>query len=178
MTIEPRPTKPWDTTEYQQIVSAAYGAGELIVRFGDGAEARVDVSLMTRVEERGPDWASLRFDDFEVVVPTQQGDFEIPWFPIRSLTDPAFRAHLDAAEVEQARWIGEGVRALRRGRGLGIDELADRAGMNASTLAEIERGHRDVHLVALEKLLGAMGHDVKALGRPDAVRLVAESRTA
>jgi DNA-binding XRE family transcriptional regulator len=178
MTVEVGGTKPWDTDEYQRIVDAAFDGGELIVRFGDGAEARVDVTLMTRVEQRGPDWASLRFDDFEIVVPTREGDFEIPWFPIRSLTDPAFRAHLDAAAVEQARWIGERIRALRLGHGLGVEELAARAGLKASTLVAIEHGNREVHLVGLERLLSAMGHDFGELVRPESVPRLAASQTA
>jgi hypothetical protein len=121
------PSRPWDTYKYQQIVDAHHDAGDLVVRFGDGTVARVGVERMDRVQERGPDWDALTFDEFQIVVPTRTGDFEIPWFPIRSMSDPAFRAHLDAVEAESARWVGERVRDLRRGRGLTVDALAERA---------------------------------------------------
>lgn len=166
MSVVAMPPKPWDTDAYIQIVHARYEAGALIVRFGDGAVACVEVTRMDRVQERGPDWEALTFDDFMVTVPTREGDFEIPWFPIRSMTDPAFRAHLDAAEAESARWVGQRIRELRRGRGLGIDALAAAAGVSPSLVSSIERGTHDGDLGELERVVAALGHDMKVLFRP------------
>ena len=172
------PMQPWDTYEYQRIVDAHHQAGHLVVRFGDRTVARVDVAQMDRVQERDPDWDALTFDEFQVVVPTQRGDFEIPWFPIRSMSDPAFRAHLDAMAAESARWVGQRVRELRRGRGLTVDALAERARVSPALVATIERGAHDGDLGELERVVGAMDHDMRELIRPEAGERDAPARTA
>jgi DNA-binding XRE family transcriptional regulator len=162
-----RPDTPWDTSEYLRIAQASFNAGELVVRFVDGTEARVDVERMTRVQAQGPDWPALAFNDDEVIVPTGEGDFEISSFSIRSLSDPAFRAHLEAKEAESARRVGRRVRELRRGRNLTIETLAERAGIAAPTLSRIERGDHDGALTDLQRVVEAMGHSLKDLVIPE-----------
>ena len=159
--------KPWDTAAYLRIVKASYEAGGLVVSFDDGTEARVGVERMTRVQARGPDLPALAFNDHEVIVPTGEGDFEISSFAIRSLSDPAFQAHLAAAEAESARRVGRRTRELRRGRGLTVETLAERAGIGAPTLSRIERGNHDGALTDLQRMVEAMGHDLKDLVIPE-----------
>ena len=158
-----RARKPWDAHDYQRIVAAGYENGELVVRFGDGAEARVDVTRMPRVQERGPDWQALIFDEFEVVVPTREGPFEIPWLPIRSLTDPAFHAYLDAAAVESARQIGARIQELRQRQGLSLEDVSARSGITPETLERIERGEAGINLPIQETILTSIGHSFRDL---------------
>lgn len=160
MSVVIDPDRPWDAPDYSRIVGAWYEAGLLTVRFGDSTEARIDVSRMTRVEAREPDWPALTFDDFEVVVPTREGPFEIPWLPLRSLADPAFRAYLDAEATRSARRLGRRVRTLREDQGLSLSAIAERTSIGVATLARIEQGDLEIHLPALQRILDALGHDV------------------
>lgn len=169
---------PWDSTAYMRVVSARYDDGELVVDFADGTRSRVAVARMTRVEARRPNWSALGIGEYDVTVPTAEGDFEISSFAIRSLSDPAFRAHLDAVEAESARWTGQRIRELRRGRGLSIDALAAAARVAPSLVSSIERGTHDGNLVELERVVAAMGYDMRELFRPEAGSEGAAVRTA
>ena len=155
--------QPWDAFAYLRIVAASYGAGELIVRFADGTAGRVDVERMTRVQAQRPDWPALTFNDYEVIVPTDEGDFELSSFGIRSLTDPAFHAHLQARQAESARRVGQRIQELRQRRGLTRETVAQRAGIDPSRLVRIERGDHDGNLTELERVVEATGHRFKDL---------------
>ena len=178
MTAKTRRDRPWDTDGYQTIRNARHDAGELVVCFDDGTEARIDVARLTRVAERTPDWSALTYDDFEVVVPTQDGDVEIPWLPIRSMSDPAFRAYLDAAAAEQAQWIGRRLRELRQDRDLDVGDVAERVGLDAETLADLEQGRVDVDLPTVERVLAGLGHDFSVLERPETEARVSVAQPA
>lgn len=47
MSAAASPKKPWDTSRYLRIAAADYDAGDLVVRFVDGTEARIAVDRMT-----------------------------------------------------------------------------------------------------------------------------------
>lgn len=53
--------------------------------------------------------------------------------------------------------FGRRVRARRKKLGLLVKDLADKAGLSASYLSEVERGRRDVSLETIEKLCAALG---------------------
>ena len=106
-------TNPWDTSAHLRVRSARFGSGELVVGSADGTESRVAVERLTRIQVRRPDWSRVRGDDYEVIVPTPEGDSEISSFAFRSLTDDAFRTHLEAKGAESARWIGHRIQVLR-----------------------------------------------------------------
>lgn len=178
MSVATTSPRPWDTQAYLRIVQARYDAGFLIVTFGDGGVARIHVERMDRVQERGPDWEALRFDHFMVTVPTRQGDFEIPWFPIRSMTDPAFAAHLDATAARSARWVGRRVGELRRGRGLSVDALAAAADLPREVVETVEAGTHDGDLGELERIVRAMDREMKDLHRPRGAARDVASRQA
>ena len=155
--------QPWNSSAYLRIVAASYDAGELVVRFADGMEGRVDVERMTGVQARRPDWPSLTFNDHEVIVPTADGDFEISTFGIRSLGDPVFNAYLRAKEAESARRVGRRLQEFRRRQGLPLETVAERAGMTPSSLSRIEQGDHDGNLIDLERVLDALGRDFRDL---------------
>jgi hypothetical protein len=106
MSIASRATQPWDTLDYQQIVSASYGGGELVVVFADGSEARLSPKCLVLPHEPEPDWRNLSAEEFHLVVPSPAGEIEIPWDVIRVHSDPAFDAFW--AEIA-ANSVGSGV---------------------------------------------------------------------
>jgi len=79
------------------------------------------------------------------------------------LTDAAYSAHLAKAAAEQARKIGRRLGQLRKARGLKSKELAERAGITPQSLSRIEHGKHDLAFSTLQKLLGAMGYELKDL---------------
>jgi len=92
MTPSSRAMLPWDTIDYQRIVSASYTQGEVVVAFADGAEARLSPHCLVSAVGPAPDWPNLRAEDFHLVVPSQAGELEIPWDVIRVHSDAAYDA--------------------------------------------------------------------------------------
>ena len=88
-----RTKRPWDTVEYQRIVSASYRGGEVVVSFADGAEARIAPRCLVSQDGPEPDWPKLRAEDFHIVAPSSTGELEIPWDVIRVHSDPAYDAY-------------------------------------------------------------------------------------
>jgi DNA-binding XRE family transcriptional regulator len=163
MSVLSRPKHAWDTRAYQRMRVVRYEAGELVVEFGDGARARVGVDALVLPNFPEPDWSRLSFDQYEIVVPTANGSFEIPWDRVRVLTDPAYAAHLRSMAAEQRRIVGAKIRALRETQGLSIEALAERAGISVATLSGIEAGAADASFSILERVLRPMGADLDAL---------------
>lgn len=160
MRIATRRRAPWDTLDYQRIVSARHRAGVLIVGFADGAVVELGVaSFRDRTGMR--EWARVTHTEDEIVVPREADeDDEIPWDVIRSLTDPAFERHLMDFAAESAKRIGWRVSELRRERRLGRRELAERAGISPDRLAQVEAGSTDVSLPTLERIVAALDLDM------------------
>lgn len=162
-TTTPTSTKRWDTSRYMRMVDVRYGDGRLVVDFADGTHASVDAARLVSTLPEAVRWDALRFDPYEILVPTDADDVEIPWLAIRTLTDPEFAAHLEGAFAEETRAVGRRIGELRRGQGLDRAALATRAGISAATLARIERGEDGVGLTTLRLVLAAMGHGMDDL---------------
>jgi transcriptional regulator with XRE-family HTH domain len=62
-----------------------------------------------------------------------------------------------------ARTFGARVRSLRLAHGLSQEELADRAGIHATYMSGIERGHRNPSLKNIHRIAKALGVPVKDL---------------
>ena len=84
--------RPWDTIEYQGIMSAAYRGGKVVLIFADGSEVRLSPQLLVSPEKLDADWPHLRAEEFHLVVPSPTGEIEIPWDILRVHSDPAFDA--------------------------------------------------------------------------------------
>ncbi len=72
--------------------------------------------------------------------------------------------------MEELKQVGSRLRAVRNSRGWTLDELAERAGMSASTLSRLESGKRQASLellVPLTKQLGIRVDDLITLDAPD-----------
>jgi transcriptional regulator with XRE-family HTH domain len=52
--------------------------------------------------------------------------------------------------------VGENIRAVRTGKGLSIEELADRAGMAPSYVGQIERAQRNASIDVLGRIAEAL----------------------
>ena len=61
--------------------------------------------------------------------------------------------------------VGEKIRALRKGSGLTLDVLANKAGMSKGSLCSIEKGERSAGLTVLKKLAKALGVPLDCLVR-------------
>lgn len=162
-TIVTPPAARWDTSRYMRMVGVRLDDGQLAVAFEDGARVRVDVARLVPDPPPGLRWADLRFDGYEVVVPSGDGDVEIPWLAIRRLTDAGFSDHLGAAFDAEKRTVGRRVWELRRARGLDRETLAARAGVAPDLLERAEAGEETIGLPTLERLLGAMDHGLDDL---------------
>lgn len=159
MSVAPETLAPWNTRDYRRIVSASHRAGILTVGYGDGATVDVDVEVF-RERPGVRDWDRVTHTEHEIVVPREEDDDEIPWDVIRLLTDPAFDQYWGEQAAAAARRSGERIRKLRRAQRLGEDELAARAGIAPARLRRIERGEDGTSLPTLERIVGAMGHDM------------------
>lgn len=159
-------TARWDTREYQRIAEAEHRGDQLRVLFEDGSWVSLDPSRLLTPDAQQADWSAMRVSPFELTLPAQEGEVEVPWSTIRALTDRDFSAHLAEAADEQARQVGLRIRELREARGLSGKELAERAGITPQSLSRIEQGRHDVVFTTLQRILAAMGCSVRDLAPP------------
>jgi len=164
--------RAWDTREYRRIVAAEYDAPDLVVLFEDRARVRAPVDQLIDPARFAANWEAMTFNEDEVIVPTDKGQIELPWLPIRSLTDPAFDAYLAAAAVASQKLIGQHIGAFREGAGLSVEQLAERSGEPVRTVTRVEDGDHEVVLPLLERILQAMGHELGDLATSPGERLV------
>src|SRR5947209_15739244 len=106
-------TAPWDTSAYQRMTSAEPRGEALLVHFEDGGSAMVPFEELLPGDAVSASWELLRTRPYELMVPTPRGQVEIPWSTVRALSDPAYDAHLGAADERQSREVGRRLRALR-----------------------------------------------------------------
>ena len=157
MTVVAHPKLAWDTREYGCIRSATFDNGALAITFEDETVATVAVERLTsRVGDA--DWHRLTFTPYEVVVSPESDQVEIWWFRIRTLTDPAFAAHLSQKAAEQRVWYGERIRSLRIARGGSTADLTERLGISADHLNRIETGDPTIPFPSVVDLAEALGY--------------------
>ncbi len=148
---------PWFTREYLRMSSVVVRGDNLLVDFEDGTQAIVATGALVTAHGKRPRWADLKFSPYDIVVPADGGDVEIPWDLIRSLSDEAFAAHMAAAAEEQQRKIGRQLQGWRQHAGLSLEALAALAELAPETVSLIERGEHEVHFPTLERILRALG---------------------
>ena len=152
-----KPKARWDTQPYQRMVSADYWQGALRVRFENGDCVSLPVASLSRPTTEVANWDAVTFAPYEIVLPTTEGQVEIPWSTIRLLTDKEFDAHWAKAAEESARKTGARLRELRESRSLSLDELATRARLTSDQLSRLEAGTAGIPLLTIEDVLEAMG---------------------
>jgi DNA-binding Xre family transcriptional regulator len=153
----------WGRSDYQRIASVEREGDELVIGFEDGSRASLHAQRLLPPNTRGADWASLKFNQYEILVSTADGQMEVPWSTVRILTDEEYSAHLAAAAEELAKRIGLRIKELRQGRRLTSKELAERAGITPRNLSRLEHGRHDVVLTTLQRILAAIGYSLKDL---------------
>ncbi len=156
-------TQKWEAIEYQHIASVSVDGDRLAVHFADGSLAVVAIGQLLPPGLETGQVENITFNPYEIIVPMDEDTIEIPWSTIRALTDREYSAHLADAAEEQARQIGLRIKELREHRNLSSKELAERAGITPQSLSRIEHGRHDVVYTTLQRLLSAMGHDLRAL---------------
>jgi transcriptional regulator with XRE-family HTH domain len=74
--------------------------------------------------------------------------------------------------------FGRRVRELRNGLGISQEELADRAGLHYTYVGGIERGERNLGVVNVEKMAGALGVSLAEFFAPFSARPVSKRHRA
>ncbi len=148
----------WNAREYQRIAAVSPRGADLVVQFEDGSRVIVEAKRLLPPDVQLATWDALTYNPYEIIIPTLNGEVEVPWSTIRVLTDREYSAHLAAAAEEEARQIGLRIRELRTSRNLSSKELAERAGITPQSLSRIENGRHDIVLTTLQRLLAAMGY--------------------
>jgi transcriptional regulator with XRE-family HTH domain len=156
----------WSTREFQRIAAAHHRGDQLVVGFEDGSSVTLGAERVLPPETRGPNWEAMNVTPSEIIVPTAEGEVDIPWSTVRALTDKGYSAHLAAAAEDQARQIGLRIKQLRENRKLSGKDLAERAGITPQSLSRIEQGRHDVVFTTLLRILAAMGCSLKDIAAP------------
>lgn len=157
----------WDEPRYRRLANVEYRGGRLIGVFLDGSSFDLPADSLVPSGTVAPRWEALDYDEFEIRVPAQPREFEVPWSRIRALIDSEYSAYLAGFAAEQAKKIGERLRALRKARELTIDELARRSGITRQSLSRIESGKHDIVFTTLRRVLAAMGCSLDELASAD-----------
>ena len=99
--------------------------------------------------------------------------------PSQTSTPEAPRAERPAAggSLVEANAVGARVRALREGMGLSLRELAERSGVSAATLSQVERGESSPTLVVATRIAEGLELTLSQLLRLDEAGHVAIVRT-
>jgi len=155
--------KIWDNPKYQRISNVTIENDMLIVSFEDGTVAKVNAQSVLPPNVQQAQWNLMTFDAYELTIPTEHGNIEIPWSTIRVLSDEKYSAYLATMAEVQAKKIGSRIKALREKRGIKSKELAERTGITPQSISRIETGKHDVALTTLQKILTVMGYELKDL---------------
>jgi transcriptional regulator with XRE-family HTH domain len=176
-------TPRWEQREYQTITDIGFADDRLHVSFADGQEASVPVDRLVRPGSNGALWHEARHTAHDIVVPFADGELEISWMDVRAQSDPSFGEYLMQTADEDARRIGQRLRALREQRGMTAKEVAEAAGIAPLSLSRIELGRHDVVYRTLRRILAAMNLTLRDLAeaievQPDAARVTNRLRDA
>jgi len=86
--------------------------------------------------------------------------FEVPWDDVLYHCEPTYEHYkgrqAPEANHDLARRVGEKIRQFRTAKGLSIEELAQRAGMQRPNLSRLEHGKHRPSLVTIERLAEAL----------------------
>lgn len=153
----------WDDLKYQRISEVKLQNNIFTVEFDNGDVADIPVQSITpsSIKKIFPD--DFTFNSFEIIIPAEPFDIEIPWDKIRVNSDLAFSNYMAQQAEEQAKSVGEKIKSLRERKGLKSLELAKKSGLTAQTISRIENGKTDVSFQTLNRILVSMGYDLKDL---------------
>jgi DNA-binding XRE family transcriptional regulator len=109
------------------------------------------------------DWTKMRISETGDVleVPANDNVIEVPWDRIRSVADPAFRAHLADRAEERARRIGGRIRSMRLEAGLTPLALAEKVGVPREVITNLEAGKMEPPTDLIEHIAIALGRRLR-----------------
>ena len=68
---------------------------------------------------------------------------------------------MDNLEKIQLKEFGDKVRKLRNMIGISIEELSFRSGLHRNYISDVERGQRNISLIAIHKLAYGLGVEIE-----------------
>lgn len=68
---------------------------------------------------------------------------------------------MDNLEKIQLKEFGDKVRKLRKMIGISIEELSFRSGLHRNYISDVERGQRNISLIAIHKLAYGLGVEIE-----------------
>ncbi|MGB7290959.1 MAG: helix-turn-helix transcriptional regulator [Thermodesulfobacteriota bacterium] len=155
--------KKWNDLKYQSITDAKIEGNTLTVNFEDGNISRIPVQHIIPLNVKSANLQDLSYNSYEIIIPTDKGDIEIPWSKIRLLSDDEFGAYMAKSAEQEAKKIGNRIRFLRESRNLKSKDVAFRAGITPQSLSRIEGGRHDIGFATLQKILTVMGYELSDL---------------
>ena len=69
-----RTMHPWNTLEYQRMVSAVYSDGQVVIRFADGSRVELSPGSLVSAGAQEPDWHRVRAEEYHLTVPSNRGN--------------------------------------------------------------------------------------------------------
>jgi len=153
----------WDNLKYQRISKVNLKEDKFFIEFENGDDAVLPVDSIVPSFIKKFNAGDFTFNSFEIIIPADPFDIEVPWDKIRINSDVEFSRYMALQAEEQAKGVGEQIKMLREKKGLKSFELADRAGLTPQTISRIENGRTDVSFQTLQKILVSMGYDLKDL---------------
>lgn len=155
--------KKWDHPEYQKIIAAEINNGQLTVGFANSDKVKLPISTIIPATISEILFEKVHFNSYEIILPTNREDIEIPWDMIRAVTDKEYSKFLADEGENQAKAIGIKIKRLREKRQYKSNELAELSGFTPQTISRIEQGHTDVSFATLKRILGSMGYTLQDL---------------
>jgi hypothetical protein len=131
--------RKWNNPRFQRIAAVKVDHPHIFVHFEDGTVAKIESDKILPPDVHHPQWERLSFNFYELALPTESGNLEISWSPIRVLSDAEYSAYMAKAAEEQARKIGRRIKELRTKRGMKSKALAERAGITPQSLSRKDR---------------------------------------
>jgi DNA-binding XRE family transcriptional regulator len=138
----------------------------LDVTFENGDHLQIAAEMAAPKANTGrAEWSKMRIAETGDVLEVPAGDemIEIPWDRIRSLGDPEFREHLSQHARVRAKRIGARVRAMRVEAGISPGALAQKVGLSANAIADLESGKTEPQTDVIEHIALALGRRLRDL---------------
>ncbi len=143
----------------------------IIVEFADGKKGEVSLNSIPApktivgvnqqsLSESGGRRAEFELENGEVV--------EYPWDFFRRLIDPEFEKMEDNENREARKKLGERICKLRNQKSLSQEQLAERSGLDRTTISRIERGKHQAGFDTLHSIAAGLQLPIQEIVTIDA----------
>jgi len=136
--------------------------GVFLIEMSNGKRYPLSISDLPDADNSEVKDCRIEADGSYLSVEQESGNrFEVPWDVVLYHCEPEYEYYRDKpASIpsdDSAKRIGGRVRALREKKGLSVQALADRAGMQRPNLSRLELGKHRPSLETLERVADALG---------------------